>query len=156
MAIVVTLSAAIACLLLLQAVHILRSGDAQMFFLPKRPRDVSSPISSSTKTAGALTYGVPACAIFSLLAYAAVKNGKSAILAWLAANSGNVVGGVILFAMGLSAVLWPDWILKGVQAAYPNADVKLESGFGATLTRVLGALLLGFGLLVLSVIKRPG
>jgi hypothetical protein len=156
MAVIVTLSAATACLLLFQAIHILKSGDTQMFFLTRKPRSVPGQTGSSRRVAGALMYGVPAGAILVLLAFAAIKNGKLAILSWLSADSGNLVGGVILFTFGLIALVWPDWILKGVQAAYPNADLGMNGGFGAALTRVLGTVLLGFGLLVLSVLRRTG
>ena len=156
MPLIVVVSAATACLLLLQAIHVLKTGDTQMFFLCQRPRFPSNQTRSVTRIAGALMYGAPACAIFALLAFAAIRNGKAAILSWFSASAGNLVGGVILFTIGLSAVIWPDWILKGVQSAYPDTDVGVRAGFGAALTRILGAVLLGFGLLVLSLLKRTG
>lgn len=150
MAIVVTMSAATACLCLLQAIYILKSGDMRMFFLAKHPGDVSRWVSTAQKIGGALTYGVPAFGIFSVLAYAAVRNGKAAILAWLAPNAGTFFGGVIIFTGGLSFMLWPNWWLKQVLAAYPNTNVDLESRFLIVFTRVLGALILGLALFLLS------
>lgn len=153
MAIVVTTSAAMACLCLFQAIYILKSGDMQMFFLAKRPGDASRRLSTPQKIGGVLTYGLPACGIFSLLVYEAVRNGEAAILAWLAPNAGIFFGGVIMFTGGLSFVLWPNWWLKQVLAAYPNFNVDLESGFLILFTRVLGLLILGIALFLLSLPK---
>lgn len=149
MAVVITIVISTACLLLLQAIHILKSGDTHPFFFPPKGQNHAGKLSSATKIGGILIYGVPACAILSLLVFAALKNGTQKILIWFTADSGNIIGGFILFIGGLLAILWPGWILKGVQAANPDTDIRLETAFGTRLTRLLGALLLGFGLFLL-------
>lgn len=151
MTVVIIIVIATACLLLLQAIHILKSGDMQLFFFHPRGQNLTGKLSTGKKVGGVLIYGVPACAIFSLLFFAALKNGTQKLLSWFAVDSGDIIGGVILFTVGLLAVLWPGWILRAVQAANPDADIKLETVFGMGMTRVLGALLLGFGLFLLSI-----
>ncbi len=153
MPVVVILSLATACLLLVQAIHILKTGDTHLFFLSKTREGLRRQTLASTKVGAVLVYGAPACAILLLLFLAATRSGGTAIMRRIAEDFGNLFGGVLLFSIGLLGVLSPTSILKGVQAAYPSADVDRESGFAAVLTRVLGAVLLGFGLLVLNVVK---
>ena len=92
--------------------------------------------------------------ILSLLIFAAAKNGSPVILGWVLAEPGDLVGGLALFVLGLRGVLWPERILKKLRAAYPNSEARLDTNFGMVLTRVLGALICGSGLMLLSQIKR--
>ena len=92
--------------------------------------------------------------ILSLLIFAAAKNGSPVILGWVLAEPGDLVGGLALFVLGLRGVLWPERILKKLRAAYPSSDARLESAFSFVLTRILHALAMAAGLLLLSYIKR--
>ena len=152
MAVAIVLSLATACLLLIQAAHILKNGETQMFFLQSRGAQESVHLRGSTKVTGALMYGIPACVVFCILAVAAAKNGLSVILRWIVADIGNLFGGIILFIAGLFALLRPDVVLRWAAAAHPDVETKLDNRFGKVLTRALGAFLSGFGLLILALI----
>jgi hypothetical protein len=153
MAIVITISVATALILLGQAVHVLTRGQTQIFFLHNKRLQGKTTLRMPMKIAGALMYGIPGCAVLLILTVAIVKNGPSFVLARIAADIGNLIGGVILFAAGLLALFRPDVVLGWAAAAHPDVAVKLDTQFGGVLTRVLGTLLLGFGLLILAFIK---
>jgi hypothetical protein len=140
---------ATACLLLLQGIHILKTGDIRMFFLTSKSQDYPNSIRFTRRLAGSLIYGAPACAIFALLIFAVMKNGRHAMISRIATNSGNFIGGVILFTLALSAIIWPDWYMNGLQAAHPSVDIGRYEGLGRGLLRVIGAFWLLFSLIVL-------
>lgn len=148
MAAILTIAAAAVLVLMLQALYVAKSGDTLPFFsLTKRKR---SPVSPSTKwTAVVLPAGI-ATALLGLLLTAAARN--PALLARFMTDLGNMVGGLILFFSGLSVVLWPTWVIRGLRGAYPTADVDLERPSAYRLTRALGAFVLAGGLLLLSLL----
>jgi len=153
MAIVMTAFAAAAFVLLLQAMHVLKTGSLLWFFISAPPPPISDARTTSNRVLGVVVYGLPGCALLSLLVYKAVTQGKSAILAAPAADLGNLVGGLILFTLSFSIVLWPRWMLKSVQASYPNVDLKIETGLMRAFMRVVAAGVMGLGLLLLSFVK---
>lgn len=151
MVVAVALAITIGSLFMLQAIHVWTTRDTQFFFLTKA---ATRPVPRMLVVSSTLIYGLPALAIFALLVSAAVRSGKGAILAWI---SGDLIGGVILFAIGLSAVVYPQWVVNGLRDAYPNVDrTLLESRVAWAITRIVGTIVLAGGVLVLSLVKRHG
>lgn len=151
MALVVTLATAIGLLALLQAIHIVRSGDIRMFVIrtwrSRLDREFAS-VARATRARRALAavaYGVPACGILALLVSKGIAN-RPALAAWL---NGDLLGGLAFFSAGFSTLLWPHWMLGGIRSTYPDADTRLEGRFGTTLIAcfAVGALVVGMLLL---------
>jgi hypothetical protein len=153
MAVLITAFVAGGCLLLVQAVHILKTGSVLWFFIPAPSEGSSHRLSRSKRAGGALLFGGPGCALLVLVAVAAVRNDKSAILSLIAADFGEFVGGLFFFTFGLLVVLWPGWMLRAIQAWYPNVDLRIESVPMRGFIRVLAALVMAAGLFLLSLVK---
>jgi hypothetical protein len=102
MAAIMTAFAAAAFVLLFQAIHTVKTGSAQWFFISALSGGTSPSRLTSNRVQGVLWYGLPGCALLALLVYAAVEHGKSAMLALRVEDWGNLVGGLILFTGGLS------------------------------------------------------
>jgi hypothetical protein len=147
LALVMMLTSATEVVLVVQIVHVIRTGDTWPFFASKSPRHRSGRASGRALTGAVLLLGAAAAGILVILATTLAKDGVSPLLAWLATRPGDAIGGNAVFWLGFSGVLWPGYYLKGVQDAYPNADVNLvDSEYARFLTRALGGLMLVLGL----------
>jgi hypothetical protein len=146
---VVALSAAIAVVFLIQAVHVIGSGDTVPFFSRTRRRP-DQGISGARRWLAAALTGVPGCAMVGILTVATVENPM--IRKSLLADPGNAVGGLALCSLGWSGVLWPGWVVRSLRRAYPTADVNLERPSVVPLIRMLAAMNLAAGLWLLSLL----
>ncbi len=148
---VTVIGTAMAVVGLIQAVQILKTGDPRWFFIPRTPVSLPGTSWSLPRLSSVLFYAVPSCAILCLLAVGAFEHGQSLADGW--ENLGMLAAGVFFFAGGLSVLVWPGWTMKGVHAAYPDSDRRLEGALMTTFVRVLGAVLAGVGLFVASLAK---
>lgn len=151
-ALVITLSATIASLLIMQALHVLQTGETQLFFLRPIRRENLVRVPQTLLLAHVLIYGVPGCAVFGILLLAAIRTGEERILHWFSANGGMCAAGIFFVVMGLLTMLRPDLLLRSVAAAHPNVAVDPENRSVKVVTTCIGVCLLGFGFLFMAVI----
>jgi hypothetical protein len=149
MAFVIIGSLATACLLLLQGIHIFRSGSMRPFFeQPSHLGGVHPRLKPGTKFAAASLYTVPSLAIFCVLIFALFRNDTHQLRDWLAGHVIALLGGLFLFTYGLLSLLRPDVVIRWIGAAYPDYDLGERNPSVQYFVRGLGVFLSAFGLFI--------
>lgn len=147
MAFVIIGSLVTACLLLLQGVHIVRSGNMRPFF--EQPTgEAHSSLKTSARLAGASVFAIPSLAVFGILLVAFLRNDVHRLVDWLTGHVMPLVGGLFLLIYGLVAVLRPDVVIRWVASAFPDYDLGARNPSVRHFVRGLGAFAVAFGLFI--------
>lgn len=156
MVIVIVGSLVIACLLLLQGVHILRNGNLRPFFLEQSDdlRDSRRRLSFSNSVAGACLHILPSVGVFCLLTIALFKADSDRIVDWLSGHVFALFGGLFLLTYGLAALLRPDVVIRSLRSAFPDREREIEERYSSAkaFIRALGAFLSILSLYILNML----
>jgi hypothetical protein len=151
LAMIVTLWMAVGCVLALQGIHILRSGDREFFFLRSEKARCTTPeLSLYSRLASASMYLVPALAMTGLLAAGLYRTGFTVFLKWTEGRFGGLAAGIFLFVVGLLAVFRPWMVIMWVKAAHPDFQIEGKTGSYLVFVRLLAAFIVAFGLFLLA------
>jgi hypothetical protein len=149
MAFVIVGSLVTACLLLLQGVHIVRSGNMRPFF--EQPGDLGaahSSLKTPARLAGASLFAIPSLAVFGILLVAFLRNDAQRLFDWLRGHVVALIGGLFLLIYGLVALLRPDVVITWVGSAFPDYDLGARNRSVQYFVRGLGAFVVAFGLFI--------
>jgi formate hydrogenlyase subunit 3/multisubunit Na+/H+ antiporter MnhD subunit len=149
MAFVIIGSLVTACLLLLQGVHIVRSGNMRPFF--EQPGDLGEAhpsLKTLARLAGASLFAIPSLAVFGILLVAFLRNDVHRVFDWLTGHVMAAIGGLFLLIYGLVALLRPDVVIRWIASAFPDYDLGTRNPSVQHFVRGLGAFVVAFGLFI--------
>lgn len=129
MPIVIIGSLLTAGILLLQGVHVLKTGNMRPFFLQSKASSTAVYLKRSARLGFGVLYLLSSAGILYVLAFILANYGSDRLLEWLGGHIISLFGGVFLLIYGLTAVFRPDVVLRWVVAPYRDGlGIRLESG----------------------------
>jgi hypothetical protein len=140
---------ATAFMLLLQGLHVLRSGDLRPFFEPPvHSLPSRATLALDRRIAGAGLYIVPSIAIFWILAGTLYRHGMHRTLAWFSDHGIGLVGGLFLLTYGVVTLMRPDIVAHTIRRTYPDEDLAGNAVY--RFLRILGVLVSVLALFILK------
>lgn len=139
-----------ALLLLPQAIHLLRRGDARLFFHDRNRQERRRTMPRAERIAGALLYGVSGCLILLVLGSKAVRMGKSAIFGYLTMHGVDLIGPLTTVGVGVWLLIRPEVGIANLRRIYPNLDQEPKARSLANWIQIMAAVLIGFALFSLA------